>query len=227
MENCVRFSTRKIASRYPSYFRRRHFRDWREKRAIMHALNYIPRRSRVLDIPSGTGRLTKLLMGKGYHVTSADRSREMLSVAQENFNGYRSTLGVPYPQTRYCQEDLIQGTKFSDKEFDGVVCHRLFHHLVETHTRTLAIRELNRVADGPIIFSFFNSFSLSAGIRSVKNMVKGRESTDRIPISRKTIVAELENEGMEVRKIIPAFRGISPLCMVVAQSKHTGFPTKL
>jgi hypothetical protein len=82
----------------------------------------------------------------------------------------------------------------------------------------MAIRELKRITRGPIVFSFFNSFSLSAMVRFVKNAVKNHIPTDRIPIRKKIIVAELESVGLEVIKIIPALLGVSPMCIVVAKA---------
>lgn len=76
MQNCHRFSSLTAASRYASEFRRRHFRDWREKRAIVRALGYVPKKAHVLDLPCETGRLTRLLLHEEFKVTCADSAAE-------------------------------------------------------------------------------------------------------------------------------------------------------
>ena len=81
VQNCRRFSSPAAASRYAPEFRRRHFRDWREKRAIARAMGYVPKGAHVLDLPCGTGRLTRLLLQAGFKVTCADLSKEMLELA--------------------------------------------------------------------------------------------------------------------------------------------------
>ena len=216
LKNCDRFSMQQVASKYPSEFRQGHFRDWREKKAIENALKYIPQRAQVLDLPCGTGRLTKTLIQKGFNVSSADRSMEMITIAKKNYKNSPYQLNAQYPRMQYFQEDIIAGTKFKNNEFDAVVCHRLFHHLVDSKTRIQAIRELKRITKGLIIFSFFNSFSLSTIVRLAKNTINRRIPTDRIPISNKKIIAELETLGMEVIKFIPVLFGISPHCIVIA-----------
>ncbi len=218
MKNCDRFATVETASKYPSEFRPGHFRDQREKKAIARALEYIPKGSRILDIPCGTGRLTKMLYQAGYTVTSADRSIEMVEAAEKNFREYRTEVDLGDTPARYCQEDIVAGTTFKDQEFDAVICHRLFHHLIDPNLRLKAIRELKRITKGIILLSFFNSFSLSAGLRSVKNRIKRHKPTDRLPISAKTLIMELRSEGIEVIRIIPMIWGISPLCIAVART---------
>jgi len=214
LQNCARFSNIDIASRYPSEFRQGHDRDVREKNTILYALKYIPAGSHILDLPCGTGRVAQLLIQQGYDVTAADRSHEMVMAAQKNLD---PVPGKQLSTIRYSQEDLIRGTSFNDKEFDAVICHRLFHHLIDPDIRIQAIRELHRIVTGTIIFSFFNSFSLNSGFRRIKLFVRGKIPTDRIPIRKKTIITELQSEGIDIIKILPVSRGISPLCLIVAR----------
>ena len=103
-----------------------------------------------------------------------------------------------------------------DMEFDAVVCHRLFHHLIESKTRVMAMKELKRISKKLIIFSFFNSHSFSAAIKSAKYSIKHYKPTDRISVSKKTIINELEAQGIKVLKIVSRLWGVSPLCIVIA-----------
>jgi len=216
-KNSDRFCSSEAAVKYPSGFRKIDFHDWLEKIAILRALKYIPKGSQVLDFPCGTGRLTTMLLESGFNLTCADRSMEMLKVAQQNHENLKPELKVDCPQVEFRQEDLVSGTKFKDMQFDAIVCHRLFHHLVESETRIMAMKEFKRISKKFIIFSFFNSHSYSAVFQLVKNRIKHYKPTDRIPVSKKIIVSELESQGIKVLKIVSRLRGISPLCIVIAQ----------
>ncbi len=215
--NSNRFCTSAAALRYPSEFRPNHFHDWIEKVAIIRALEYIPKGSNILDFPCGTGRLTTMLIENGFNLTSADRSNEMLKAAQNNYLNLKPELLVNYSEVKFFQADLVAGTKFTDMQFDAVVCHRLFHHLVESKTRIKALLELKRITKKFIIFSFFNSQSCSTLIKAVKNKLKHYTPTDRLPVSKSTITKEVESQGIEVVRIISRLWGISPLCLVIAQ----------
>jgi SAM-dependent methyltransferase len=215
--NSNRFCTSAAALRYPSEFRPNHFHDWIEKVAVIRALEYIPEGSNVLDFPCGTGRLTTMLLENGFNLTSADRSNEMLKVAQNNYAKLKPELLVDYPEVKFIQEDLVAGTKFTDMQFDAVVCHRLFHHLIESKTRIKALLELKRITRRFIIFSFFNSQSCSTVIKAVKNKLKHKAPTDRLHISKSTIIKEVESQGIEVIRIVSRLWGISPQCIVIAQ----------
>ncbi|MCK5311579.1 MAG: class I SAM-dependent methyltransferase [Desulfobacteraceae bacterium] len=217
INNSDRYCNAEAAINYQSGFRKNHFRDWLEKIAVMRALECIPKKSNVLDFPCGTGRLTTMLLEDGFNLTSADRSMEMLEAAQKNYEQLKPELIVNFPQVKFFQQDLVAGTTFMDMQFDAVVCHRLFHHLVESETRIKAIKELKRITKKFIIFSFFNSHCYSAVVKSVKNHMTHLHPTDRVPVSKQTIINELETQGIKVLKTVSRLWGVSPLCIVIAQ----------
>ena len=76
-----RFGRSSLADKYPSEYSDR-WRDRREKACIVSCLSAIPAGSHVLDLPCGTGRLTRMLVERGYRVTSADASEAMLGRAR-------------------------------------------------------------------------------------------------------------------------------------------------
>ena len=219
--NCKRFSNSKKASKYPSEFRKWHFRDWRERRAIKKAINYILDKAKVLDLPCGSGRLTKILLEKNFDVTASDLSENMLRLAKDYSESYSIPESNDYREARYSRDDVLAGTSFSDKEFDAVICHRLFHHIVDGNSRRKAIRELKRISPDLVILSFFNSFSLSAVLKKIKNKILKRNPQDRLPINKKIICEELEREGLVVEKAIYPLFLISPMCILVARSNKT------
>src|SRR3954470_5174885 len=83
-----RFSRKSLADKYPSEYSNR-WRDRREKACIEKCLESIPAGSRVLDLPCGTGRLTRMLVQRGHQVTGADVSEAMLGHARENYEAFR------------------------------------------------------------------------------------------------------------------------------------------
>lgn len=214
VDNSSRFTKREKALRYPSEFRSGHGRDEREKMAIIKALAHIPTGARILDLPCGSGRLTKILYGAGYRVVAADYSMEMLKVAQANYERYKNPHRPG--EVAFTQRDIFN-TGFGDNEFEAVVCHRLFHHLFESETRKRALGELYRITRKVVIVSFFNSFSLSALIRKTKYYLKGYRPTDRVPIKLKNFAAELHTEKMEIKAKIAVHWAISPLWLIVAK----------
>jgi len=214
-ETLDRFSAASVASKYPSEFRQGHWRDERERRCILNALKHVPHDAHVLDLPCGTGRVTRLLQERGYQVTAADSSEEMLALAERNGTMRRSGCGdATVPVTYHASDVLSSG--FCDGQFDAVVCHRLFHHFRESETRKAAMRELCRISRGPVIMSFFNSFSLTAWIRRGRHIFSRRPIRDRVSVSMSLFLAELEAAGLSPLRTFAATWGISPMWLVVA-----------
>jgi SAM-dependent methyltransferase len=209
-----RFSTPRVASHYPSEYRPRHWRDKRERQCILNALDGIPIGSRVLDLPCGTGRLTGLLVGKGFRVTGADVSEAMLMRARSNNATRPPAPSDTFPHVHFEHCDVMQ-TGYPDGHFDAIICNRLFHHFTESVTRVQALRELRRISRGPVIISFFNAFALSAAYHRVKNILRRRVLHDRIPIAFETFHAEIQSVGFSVHKEIAVRWGISPHWYVV------------
>lgn len=210
-----RFSAPQVASQYPSRFRPDRRRDRREQRCITKALRGIAPESRVLDLPCGTGRLTRLLMDHGFHVTAADVSEAMLATARRNIAQRRDTRQGAAPHVDFELRDVMQ-TGYADGQFDAIVCNRLFHHFTESGTRLRALGELRRISRGPVILSFFNSFALDAVYRRLRDKVRGRTRRDRIPIPYSTFRAELLAAGFRIQGKIAVRWGISPHWYVVA-----------
>ncbi|MAT16137.1 MAG: hypothetical protein CMJ46_12810 [Planctomyces sp.] len=206
-----RFNQEAVASKYPSEYKRT-LRDWCEKNAIRDAVSDLEPGSRVLDLPCGTGRLTKLLTKAGFDVTGGDSSPHMVTLAHEN---WRNHGGDP-KQARFEVRDVMN-TGFADNSFDAVICNRLFHHFNESETRVRAFRELKRISKRQVIVSFFNSFAFDSVRFKLKHFLRGTKPADRIPIPLATIVADLEEAGLRMVASIPVIWGISPLWYIIAE----------
>jgi SAM-dependent methyltransferase len=202
-----RFSRKSLADKYPSEYSNR-WRDRREKACIEKCLESIPSGSRVLDLPCGTGRLTRLLVSRGYRVTGADVSEAMLSHARENYQAYQKQQGGKAPNVQFEVRDVL-ATGFNNDQFDGVACIRLFHHFAEAETRRRALRELRRICRGPIVVTFLNSFALDRYGSWLKAKLRGKTRDSQLPIPFKTFAADVEAAGLQIDKRIAAHWGIS------------------
>jgi len=175
----------------------------REMLCVRRMLGGLPPGSKVLDLPSGTGRLLPLLVEMGFPVTEADSSVHMLEKAQD----YARTRGIAQG-VEFRVEDAFL-TSFKDAAFDAILCNRLFHHFREPEVRRRCLRELGRICRGPIVVSFFCDCSLGAWMFRLRNWIRHRTPTDRIPIPRTQFIADAEATGLRVVQTLATRRWIS------------------
>ena len=192
IENCDRFNAAQVAGKYPSAYRQGNRRDQREKDAILRCVSYLPKGGHVLDFPCGTGRLLNILKNTEFRVSGADAAEAMLALADENTN-----RGAVTPEVALYQRDVFN-SGFQDNEFDAVVCNRLFHHFKESDDRKRALSELRRISKGPLIISFFNSFSLSMSWRRFSKALRGKPLRDRVPVSLGMFANEARECGLKI-----------------------------
>lgn len=206
-ENCKRFQQPDVADNYAHQYGEDRSNDQREKRVILRCLEHLPAGGHVLDFPCGSGRLLGLLKDKGFKVSGADSSASMLKQIKER-------MGEDFASLH--QRDVFS-SGFADNEFDAVICNRLFHHFLTSEDRKKAITELARISKGPVIFSFFNTFSLSMTYRILRKRLKGKKLTDRVPVPLDVIRNEIEECGMKVVTDIPKRWGISAMWYVIME----------
>ncbi|MEX0642322.1 MAG: class I SAM-dependent methyltransferase [Pirellulales bacterium] len=214
-----RFGRKSLADKYPAEYTNR-WRDRREKACIVDCLSAIPPGSNVLDLPCGTGRLTRLLVERGYRVTGADASEAMLARAKENYEAYRSEQGAKAPDVPFSIRDVL-ATGFETDEFDGVSCIRLFHHFSEAETRRAALRELRRICRGPIVVTFLNSFALDRISSWLKMRIRRRKPENQRPIPFRTFAADIEAAGLQIDKKMAAHWGISSRWFLVLSRRKS------
>jgi SAM-dependent methyltransferase len=205
------FATEEAAAGYPNVYGPL-ARHQREQRTIRRALEHIPRGASVLDLPCGTGRATRLLLERGFRVTGADASPPMVRAARENYQSLRHSGEFPDAEDVTFSVRDVMGTGFETDQFDAVFCNRLLHHFAESPTRRAALAELARICRGPIVVSFFNSFSLDAIARRLRKLVHipKRHGVDpRASISLGTFAADAAAAGLAIEAKMPARWGIS------------------
>lgn len=213
-----RFDQPLVAADYPDVYGDS-WKDRAERASILSALSDVSPGATVLDLPCGSGRLTSMLIERGYVVTAADSSPHMVARAQSSVERITKSHADNKSKARFDVRDVMH-TEFRDGEFDAVVCNRLFHHFTEPAVRQTALRELRRICRGPIIVSFFNSFALDSVRFRLRWMLRRQQPTDRIPISLSTFAADGRAAGLTVERTIATRWGISPMWYVVfRQSK--------
>lgn len=115
--------------------------SWLEKKSVLRALNNVPSAGPILDIPCGTGRITRYLQKYGYQVSGADVSLDMLKMNKK------------YTGLDLHEEDITK-MKFADKQFDIITCVRMMGHLPPSAKRQ-ALKEMKRVANYLVVTFYF------------------------------------------------------------------------
>jgi len=104
----------------------------REIDSVLDLMREVRRDARILDMPVGTGRLSRALIDAGYsNVEGADYSLAMLEKARER-------CGAEFITSR---QDAF-ATYYADQSFDAVVCVRFVFHHAETQR---LLREICRL----------------------------------------------------------------------------------
>ena len=156
-----------------------------------------------LDLACGAGRLSAMLPQP---VLQVDRDYDMLQACQDGFD-------------RVCARALA--LPFDDKIFKGALCMRLMQHIPGPEERRAILSELARVTDGPILVSFFNSFSLQHGRRLISKTL-GRPRSGRGAISLKQFAQDLCSAGLQEVAALSLCPLISEQRIVLARTKGGG-----
>lgn len=116
---------------------------------------------KVIDIPCGTGRITKLLLDMGYQVVGADSSKEFIQVAKRKLNNYIQKNQIVF------QVSDARSTEFKDNQFDCITSIRFFHHLKQDEKKSI-LKELARISKKYIIINI----AYTSSIYSIRNNIK-------------------------------------------------------
>jgi len=196
------YNSSAAADRYAEYFKgslRHRRKDQREKRCIARGLSQVPRGSLVLDLPCGTGRMYPLLKDLDLHVVEADSSPYMVDHARRKAE--ESGLSGGQKQDRFLVSDIFH-TGFENRQFDAVICNRLFHHFPDSQTRQQALRELARICSGPIVVSFFSIAATDALKFLYKKYILNKTIQDRIPIGPRQFSKDIQACGLRIERWI-------------------------
>jgi len=179
-----------------------------EMRLIHRAMMLVPNTHHVLDVPCGEGCVMLDLAQRGYAVTGADVSEEMMHVARRA----AAALGLACPVHR---EDL-QKLTYPDGSFDTVICFRLFHKLPTPELRQLIIGELCRVSRHYVLLSYDSAWSYTSLNRTL-SVVLGGNKPDRWATSLKDLKGSFAHCGFELFKDFAQFLLLKTLHLAMWQ----------
>lgn len=162
---------------------------------------------RVLDLPSGTGRLLPALRAAGYRVVAGDVALEMLRAGR----GLRSE---PAPLV---QADATR-LPFRHAAFDAVVSLRFLFHLTPAE-RTRCLVEMRRVARGGLVLGEVRyRWTLKHLGRWLRSRV-GLARRYRPSAGRAEIAAELGDAGLTLVELRPVSRLFSDKALFLARAQ--------
>ena len=123
-EKLLRKYSGKNAAKYDT--KRSEQKKWHRENALVEAMTKdVPRGSKVLDLPCGTGRLFYLWRARGYDVIGVDISTDMLALAKGKMK--------PRDKIKLGQYEILTAQELKESRFDMVVCLRLLHLLSEQY----------------------------------------------------------------------------------------------
>lgn len=109
-------------------------------RACSLLSEYLPHRSRVLDLGGGPGRYAMELANFGHRIVLADLSKRLLTNARSTF----AEAGIEGQIDGIDEVDACDLGRYEDQEFDAVVAFGPFYHLLDAEERNAAATEMHR-----------------------------------------------------------------------------------
>lgn len=136
---------------YPSYWSGREYENECEKIALLTFLKKIGKKSSLVDIGGGFGRLTSVYSTFFEKCLIVDPSEELLKIAKKNLKGPKFSF----------QKGTLPNLSLPDNSFDVVLVIRLVHHLEDPFP---SIKEINRIlkANGFLILEMANKIHFLA-----------------------------------------------------------------
>lgn len=177
----------KALSYSTKYDRKLHKRvsQWRERRLLDAILRRTGRSERILDVPSGPGRLSGTIAAHGEKVFESDYSVEMLKLCRGRARGYRP---LPAAVTAF-------QLPFRSRAFDLVVSIRLSHHIPDRAGRLEHLREMMRVARRFVLATFFGEETLKNRLHDLGNRFRRVKKDPKLALRRDEVRDLARKEG--------------------------------
>ena len=160
--------------------------QWAERRSLNKLVRLIPRGSRILDAPCGTGRLMDLFLQRGLAILGGDISAQMMGVARRRTIQWNGR--VTFARMDFAEVPLI------DKAVTATFSMRFLPH-IEPEERVRMLREFRRVSERWIIISL----SLSTPWHRLRRRLKdcfGLPKPVRHPVTNSMLSKELAQAGL-------------------------------
>ncbi len=167
-----------------------------------------------LDLPCGYGRLMPLLRRHARRVVEGDWSFHLLKIARENQRADPSVEAAD----GYVRATAL-AMPFRERAFDLVLSVRLCHHIREHAERLIYVRELLRISNQWVVFTYFDYHSLKNLLREARRKFSGKRPKWTLRASE---VAGIADEmGFEVVHSIPLSRLFSGHRYVALRRKQS------
>ena len=166
--------------------------QWAERRSLEQIVRRLPRGSRILDAPCGTGRLLDLFLRLDLTVVCADISAEMLAVARSRTLQWNGRIS-------FSRMDLNQ-IPLADRSVAATFSIRFLPH-IPPDERALMLREFRRVSQSWVVLSLSLSTPWHRFRRRIKRWL-GHSAPVRHPVTSEALAVELRQAGLrEVRRV--------------------------
>lgn len=189
-----------------AYTRRDASKHAAELRMIRRALPMLSNCKTFLDAPCGAGRATILLAREGYDVTAIDLGEGALAVSREQ----AVKAGIT---ARFEQADILQ-MPFADRQFDAVLCFRLYHHFPQDRLRVEVIKELCRVSRRYVLMSYLDPYAYTSLRRRISREL-GIKTSRQHATSLKSIRERFDRHHFRLVADIPRRRFVHTLHLAV------------
>ncbi len=186
-----------IAQRYKNRYS--HGISWmymamaREKRCVEKALGHCILSSTdvALDIPCGTGFIADVLLKRGIPIVAADISREMMSLAVEDYEGSKFTGFV---------EADITSSPFRKNAFECVLVLGLMHRVPE-YVKEEILKDIATITNKYLIMSFSETNFFQRLKLACLKMIKPAHKPSAYPLPIKRIFSLAKQNGWEILKV--------------------------
>lgn len=201
-----RFRVKHSRKEAEDYTRRPVSKHEGEMRMIRRALPLLSDCKTFLDAPCGAARATILLAQEGYEVTAIDLGEGAIAVSREQ----AAKAGV---KARFEQAD-VQHMPFADRQFDAVLCFRLYHHFPQEPLRVRVINELCRVSRRYVLMSYLSPYAYTSIRRSIEQGL-GIKKTKQHATSLRSICDKFGRNHFRLVADIPRRRFVHTLHLAV------------
>lgn len=168
-------------------------------RGLLKALPSGKLKGVALDMPCGYGRLFEILSERVERVVEGDWGFDMVRSARRNQVG-RPALG-------YVRGTALQ-FPFRDRAFAVVLSVRLCHHIRDHGERRTYVRELFRIADQFVVFTYFDAATLKNRIRELQRRFRPKRQKWTLTFDEvQAIAAEAGFEIVKTRLLSALFSG--------------------
>ena len=165
----------------------------REKKCVDKALAHciLSSTSVVLDMPCGTGFIADILLKRRISIVAGDISREMMSLAVEDYQGSKFTGFV---------EADITNSPFRNNAFDCVLVLGLMHRLPE-YVKVKILKDIATITNKYLIISFSETNFLQRLKLGCLKIIKPAHKSSAFPLAIRKMFSLVRQNGWKVLKV--------------------------